>query len=508
MADIFRQIARVTSNYKSDKLSDMDKHTDNSKRMATILIYGRVPLIFGGLICALGVMWTKDPIIYTVGVSLLFISMAFDVSGVWIASRFEQVPALTQLADRVMDKLVYSIIFPLVAVGEMWRLQQFMVVTQGERLHAIFVLILCITVLIRDNFAHFMRNFSIKKGEQPEPNELSRLRILVAAPIAAILYAHAFYIPGFSHLPVLGWFSWFGNLSLRLLFFIEIIFLVINFGSIARYCKKYGSSVLDELCFENDLLRRRILSFFPNTLTVMNAIMGLLSVFFAYQGRIQEAYLILMGAAFFDKLDGALARKLGLTQSKNAFGNHGKITTGAILDDISDAISFCICPGWIFYIVFSEHLNGMVFFLPIVAIAVFYAIMGIIRLIYFTLDKNPIPGFFKGLPTPAAALLVTAPIMIFNHNLAAQSNMVQFWGKFCSFWMIFIAAMMNFYPIRYLHVGRFMDQHPWFTWASTFFLFIFIFTPFFGHAAFIFMLSYLLSPFFTHKTQINTTTSR
>jgi CDP-diacylglycerol---serine O-phosphatidyltransferase len=487
----------------------MDKHTDNSKRIATILIYGRVPLIFGGLICALGVMWTKDPIIYTVGISLLFISMAFDVSGVWITSRFEQVPALTQLADRVMDKLVYSIIFPLVAVGEMWRLQQMVTaVTRGERLHAIFVLILCITVLIRDNFAHFMRNFSIRKGDQPEPNELSRLRILVAAPVAAILYAHAFYIPGFSHLPVLGWFAWFGNLSLRLLFFIEIFFLVINFGSIARHCKKYGSLCLDELCFENDLLRRRILSFFPNTLTVMNAIMGLLSVFFVYQGRIQEAYLILMGAAFFDKLDGALARKLGLTQSKNAYGNHGRITTGAILDDISDAISFCICPGWIFYIVFSEHFNGMFFFLPIAAISIFYAIMGIARLIYFTIDKNPIPGFFKGLPTPAAALLVTAPIIIFNHNLAAQSDTILFWGKFCYFWMIFIAIMMNFYPIHYLHVGRFMDQHPWFTRISVLILFIFIFTQFFGHAAFVFMLSYLLSPVITRKINVDFTTSR
>jgi CDP-diacylglycerol---serine O-phosphatidyltransferase len=476
----------------------MQKTPDNSKRMSTILIYGRVPLIFGGLICALGVMWTKDPTLYTLGVSLLFISMAFDVSGVWITSRFEQVPALTQLADRVMDKLVYSIIFPLVAVGEMWRLQQMVTeITRGERLHAIFVLILCITVLIRDNFAHFMRNFSIRKGEQPEPNELSRLRILVAAPVAAILYAHAFYIPGFSRLPILGWFSWFGNIPLRLLFFIEILFLVINFGSIARHCKKYGTLCLDELCFENDLLRRRILSFFPNTLTVMNAIMGLLSVFFAYQGRIQEAYFILMGAAFFDKLDGALARKLGLTQPKNKYGNHGNITLGAILDDISDAISFCICPGWIFYIVFSEHLNG--FFLPLGAISIFYALMGITRLIYFTVDKNPIPGFFKGLPTPAAALLVTAPIVIFNHNIAIQSEMVLFWGKFCYFWMIFIAIMMNFYTIHYLHVGRVMDQHPWFTRISILFLFIFIFTPYFGHAAFIQMLSYLLSPLITRK---------
>lgn len=475
----------------------MDK--TNSNRIATILIYGRVPLIFGGLVCALGVMWTKDPIVYILGVSFLFISMAFDVSGVWMTSRFEQIPALTHLADRVMDKLVYSIIFPLVAVGEMWRLQHAVTdISRGERLHAIFVLILCITVLIRDNFAHFMRNFSIRKGEQPELSELSRLRILVAAPVAALLYAHAFYIPGFSHMMLSGWLSSFGNISLRLLFVIEIVFLVINFGSIARYCKKYGTLCLDELCSENDLLRNRILSFFPNTLTVMNAIMGLLSVFFVYQGRIQEAYLILMGAAFFDKLDGALARKLGLTQVKNHQGDGPHITLGGILDDISDAISFCICPGWIFYIVFSDYVSEVGFFLPLGVIAVFYAIMGISRLIYFTIDKNPIPGFFKGLPTPAAALLVTAPIVIFNQSIIG-TDLVVFWGYFCFFWVIFIAIMMNLYPVRYLHVGRFMDQHPWFTWSSIVFLFVFVFTQFFGLVAFLFMLSYLASPFITRN---------
>ena len=43
--------------------------------------------------------------------------------------------------------------------------------------------------------------------------------------------------------------------------------------------------------------------------------------------------------------------------------------------------------------------------LPIGWVAAFYALMGVVRLIYFTLDNTPIPGFFKGLPTPAAWLM-------------------------------------------------------------------------------------------------------
>ena len=42
------------------------------------------------------------------------------------------------------------------------------------------------------------------------------------------------------------------------------------------------------ICLGNERLRRRILAFFPNAFTVMNAIMGLLAVFFAYQGRLRR----------------------------------------------------------------------------------------------------------------------------------------------------------------------------------------------------------------------------
>jgi hypothetical protein len=98
--------------------------------------------------------------------------------------------------------------------------------------------------------------------------------------------------------------SWLGAIPIQQLFFLEILFLIINFGSIAVYCRKYGTACLDDLCLDDEVLRRRILAVFPNALTVMNALMGVLAMLFAYRGRIQEAYLILLGAGFFDKIDG------------------------------------------------------------------------------------------------------------------------------------------------------------------------------------------------------------
>ena len=465
-------------------------------RLTTTFIYGRVPLAFGGLVCALAVVWGKNPFLYALGVSFLFISMGFDIFSAWAVSRNLKIPPLAHYADRIMDKLIYSIIFPAISAGAMWRLYQGPdAPSNPERLHAIFILILCIAVLIRDNFAHFMRDFSIRKGDQPESRELTTLRIMVAAPVAAVLYGYAFYIPGLEKNALFSWLALFDKIPLRVFFIVEIIFLVINFGSMARFCKKYGTLCLDEVCMENDRLRIRILSFFPNTLTVMNAVMGLLSVFFAYQGRIQEAFLIVIGAAFFDKLDGAVARKLGLVQQSDPDDDSVKISLGGILDDIADAVSFCICPGWIFYIVFTDPGIKVGFPIPASVIAIFYAVMGIARLVYFTLDKTPIPGKFKGLPTPGAALIVLAPILIFYQGFASEGEVSNAWAIFCSCWMVIIGFMMNLYPVHYLHMGRFMDQKPKFAIVSSLTLFAFIFTDYFGYAAFALLLAYLASPF-------------
>ena len=470
------------------------------EKLTTLLVYGRPPLVFGGMLCAIAVMWTRSPVLYIMGVVLLFVSMTFDLVDGWFAARFHPHPVMAKLADRIMDKVVYSIIFPLVAVGTMWRIH---IITpdpnRAELLHAILVLLLTVTVLVRDNFAHFMRGFAIRNDQDPEYSEFARLRTIVAAPVGALLYAYAFYVPEGPATRIYSSISWFGNLPLRGLFFIEIIFLVINLGSIALYCRKYGTLCLDELCLGNEPLRRRILSFFPNALTVMNAMMGLLAVFFAYQGRIREAYLFLMGGVVFDKLDGTLARKLGLTEPlpTEKTKSHN-ISLGGVLDDIADAISFCIAPAWIFYITLSAFSHTVIWQMPIGLIAWGYAALGIVRLVYFTLDKNPIPGFFKGMPTPAAAMLSMAPLIIFAQTVNEGSQWVQFWGFFSCGIMIFTALLMNLYPVRYLHMGRFMSRQPWFA-RLTLLLSLVVFTPYFGHVALLYMFLYTLSPLITWR---------
>ena len=469
------------------------------QKLTAVLVYTRPFLVFGGLLCAIAVMWTHSPVFYTLGTTLLVISMTFDLVDGWFAARFYPNPNLAHLADRILDRVVYSIMFPLIAVGVMWRLDvvtpQF---TRAELLHAILMLILCITVLVRDNFAHFMRGFAFRQGQEPENSELNRLRTIVAAPVCALLYAYAFYIPEGPSSRIYAWVSWLGNMPLRGFFIIEIAFLIINLGSIAGYMRKYGNYCLDELCLGEERLRRQILTLFPNTLTVMNAFMGLLSVFFAYQGRIREAYLLLIGAAVFDKLDGALARRLGLTEPLDPEAPPKRITLGGILDDISDGVSFCIVPAWIFHIAMDAAPHPALHELPITLIAWVYAVAGIGRLIYFTLDRNPIPGFFKGLPTPAAALLVVAPLMMFDHAVDTDGSVV-IWGHFCIGLMVLSSLLMNFYPVRYLHAGRLMNRRPIIVVANLTITLLLLLTPYFGYYALLLMGIYLISPLWTWR---------
>lgn len=468
-----------------------------SKTITATLIYSRPLLVFGGMFCAVGVMWNQSPGLYLLGLSLLLSSMMIDLIDGWFSVRFESHPALAGLADRIMDKVLFSILFPLIAVGMMWRLSTGAPdTTQIELLHAIFVMFLCIVALIRDNIASFMRQFSTQAGHEPESPNTTRLRTILAAPLGALLYAYAFHVPNGPDNVLYRLTDGIAMVPIRGLLLIEIAFVVVSFASIASYCKKYGKGCLDELCLGDEHLRRKILAVFPNALTLMNGIMGLLAVFFTYKGRVQEAYLILIGATIFDKLDGALARRLGLTEPLPGAESH--ITAGSIMDDLADGLSFCAVPAWMFYITMSrvDHPLLANWLLPL---AVLYTFLGIARLIYFILDQNSVPGFFKGMPVPAAATLVAAPLVMLDQALTSNSSWIGFWYIFSTVLMFVAMVLMNSYHIRYIHLGRFMSRTPWFGRFSLAGLIVMSFTPYIGYAALAFLCCYVLSPLVTGR---------
>lgn len=136
----------------------------------------------------------------------------------------------------------------------------------------------------------------------------------------------------------------------------------------------------------------------PSFVTLLNLFAGFLSVLYSIRGEWYYAGWLIVIAAFLDALDGRIAR---LVKSSSEFGGE--------LDSLADVASFGFAPSVLIYQTFLHTWGefGMVLsFLPLAA--------GGIRLARFNVEttdhavKNP---YFKGLPIPSAAMLLTSFIM-------------------------------------------------------------------------------------------------
>jgi phosphatidylserine synthase len=466
--------------------------------VAAVLVFGRPPLVFGAFACALWVMFTHFPPAYMLGLSLLLLALAFDWFDGWFAARYTPNSRLGPLVDRMVDRIVLSIIFPVLGAGMLWRfnrLQTQDLATRQQLLHALFVLSIAVIVLLRDQFVMFLRRFALGKEQDVESVELTRLRTLLAFPLAVLLYAYAFYLPTAGYERFYRALDWIDSLDLRLWFTIELLFLLINIVSLTLFLRRYGPLALDDICENDELLRRRILAVIPNGLTMMNAVLGITGVVFASYGRVREALFVLAGAAFFDRLDGLAARRLGLTDPLPDHIPQPKIQMGALLDDISDGISFCLAPAAIFYLVMTDLDVELP--LPVGLLAALYALAGVARLIYFTLDKAPVPGFFKGMPVPAAALLVTAPVEMAHQFSRSAPEAAPALAALATAVLGLAIVVMNLYPVRYLHIGRLMGRRPLLTWCLVVLWLGMMFTPYFGVTILVLCSLYVASPLFT-----------
>lgn len=163
----------------------------------------------------------------------------------------------------------------------------------------------------------------------------------------------------------------------------------------------------------------------PNLFTLLNLIFGCLAVIFTLQNgmvifadangaqlvdipeKIWLASLFIGLAGLVDFLDGFIAR---LFKASSEMGKQ--------LDSLSDMVSFGVAPGMIIYqflrLSFAKEENGLdVSFLWLIP-AFLIPCAAAWRLAKFNLDKDQ-QYSFKGIPTPAAGLLVASlPLIYWN----------------------------------------------------------------------------------------------
>jgi CDP-diacylglycerol--serine O-phosphatidyltransferase len=167
--------------------------------------------------------------------------------------------------------------------------------------------------------------------------------------------------------------------------------------------------------------------YLPNTLTLLALITGLVSLYFALAAHWEASILTLVLAGLFDKADGAAAR---IFNCESVFG--------ARFDSCADAVNFGVVPAAILYL-WTGASAGVV---SLLACLIFTGCAWL-RLIRFTrnrLSGNPkgqYPGFFTGVPTPAAAFLCLLPVM-----LALETGAPPIDPLLVAAWLVLIGVLM------------------------------------------------------------------
>ncbi len=153
----------------------------------------------------------------------------------------------------------------------------------------------------------------------------------------------------------------------------------------------------------------------PNMITSVALACGLASLHFVLQNKYESALIAIALSAVFDALDGRAARLMHVTSR-----------FGAVLDSLSDFVSFGVAPAVLLYQWMLRDAQTGVrptvlphAFEPLFMISVLtYAMCAAMRLARFTSAKparkgNPFASrFFVGMPTPAAAGAVLLPVLI------------------------------------------------------------------------------------------------
>lgn len=157
--------------------------------------------------------------------------------------------------------------------------------------------------------------------------------------------------------------------------------------------------------------------FIPNALTILNLFCGGIAVIFVINDDfITAAFFVFLGI-FFDFFDGFAARKLNV-QSE----------LGLQLDSLADVVTSGLVPGLVIYKLLElsdlswDELNVLPFLGLAITLASAY------RLAKFNIDEDQ-QTYFKGLPTPANALLILSlPLILeFQNNDTINSIILNKW---------------------------------------------------------------------------------
>ena len=191
-----------------------------AKAIVTALTLARVPLVLLFMAGALAGLVRQPRWLPPVNLALLALASLTDLFDGTLARRWRVTSRFGALADPLMDKAFFIVVFPTLT---------FLLAWQGgaQRLHAVFMLVFTVCYLLRDQWVSFLRALAAGQDADMRANWVGKLRTAVSFPIGCLLYIHIAY-----GIPSRGAMLW-----------IEAAGLAINFLSVAIYTRRYAPAI-------------------------------------------------------------------------------------------------------------------------------------------------------------------------------------------------------------------------------------------------------------------------
>jgi CDP-diacylglycerol--serine O-phosphatidyltransferase len=185
--------------------------------------------------------------------------------------------------------------------------------------------------------------------------------------------------------------------------------------------------------------RRKGIYILPNLFTLAALFGGFYAVVMAMNQRFDMAAAGVFVAMVLDSLDGRVAR---MTNTQSAFGEQ--------MDSLSDMVSFGAAPALIAY---EWALKGLGRWGWIAAFV--YCACAALRLARFNVNTGVVDKrYFQGLPSPAAAALVTGFIWLMNDNLVKGYEVAWPMFAFALFAGLTMVTNVPFYSFKDVSVKR------------------------------------------------------
>jgi CDP-diacylglycerol--serine O-phosphatidyltransferase len=189
----------------------------------------------------------------------------------------------------------------------------------------------------------------------------------------------------------------------------------------------------------NTALRRRGIYILPNLFTTGALFAGFFAIVQGMNQRFEEAAIAIFIAMVLDTLDGRVAR---LTRTQSAFG--------AEYDSLSDMVSFGAAPSLVIY---EWALKGMGKWGWLAAFI--YCVGAALRLARFNTQLDVADKrYFTGLPSPAAAAVVTGLVWVLHDYDIAGRSVSWFAWAVTVFAGITMVSNVRFYSFKDINLRR------------------------------------------------------